>query len=168
MNDVLIVIGGIIAVVIVWRLLKNIISFIVSVAIVAVVIYFIYSSSSLIGGNALAKLETLKTKYCNDQTTEVKCRCVAEPILDDLDDRFSADEYAALKNDKLSALQAVKNSYEALKPEIEACTADENAPDAAAEVMTDLVGGDIFSRFRNLKDDIEQRSEKYRKIEDKY
>ncbi|MBO6517653.1 MAG: hypothetical protein JJ975_13995 [Bacteroidia bacterium] len=123
-------------------------------------------------------IQTWEDRYCLDAEEQVKCNCIVNPIKNDLESRFTAEELSEMESNRMELSYAIKQSYSKVKPQIESCLESENAEDEFEDFIRDLlpVDNDILLKLESLKDDIsataeekfDQLNERKEKIDEKY
>lgn len=120
----------------------------------------------------------LDSKYCLEEVDHDICECIIEPIHDDIHGRFSAEELAALKEDKVKSLYVFKKSLDASKERSMQCLSERQAQAKYKEFLEDLlpvnselmheVNAQTKKWWGKLKKGVEDFREDKEEIDDKY
>ncbi len=103
-------------------------------------------------------VSTWEEMYCENPKEQVKCNCIVNPIKNDLEGRFTADELRELEQNRMELTYAMQQSFKKVKPQIMSCLAKEDAEGELTEFMKDLIpiDNDILQSLHDLKDEFSE------------
>jgi hypothetical protein len=101
-------------------------------------------------------IQTWEDRYCNDPEATVTCDCIVYPIKNDIESRFTAKELVAIEKNRAQLLYIVQKSFNAVKPQIEACLGNANAEKALDDFKNDLIpiDNDLLEEIQQFAQDI--------------
>ena len=132
--DILIIIG---AILLGFTLLKMATKILFRLIIILVILIGSYMGyQQIFGKNTIDDLSNL---YCNKKNTDVtKCTCFIEPIVQDLNLRFSTEELNHLKKNKIKSNAEFIKSYKRKETEIKTCFEKLGKGTILEEILKDI------------------------------
>lgn len=97
-------------------------------------------------------------KYCENGADQVTCDCIVKIIKADMQKRFTEVELEAIEKDRTQLLYVVQRSFNAVKPEIQACLGEANAEKALEDFRNDLIpiDNDVLQEIKQLAEGIKE------------
>ena len=87
-------------------------------------------------------IEHLESTYCKDKA-DVKCKCIVEPLLEDLKTRHTKEELNKINGDKIKSALAIAKSFGRNKENIQNCLIRNEAEDQLKDFMIEVFHVDI-------------------------
>jgi hypothetical protein len=103
---------------------------------------FIWNGGLLNMGSEEFLLYELKDKYCMEENEAVKCECIIDLLLSDVQSRYTAEEIDEIRKSRMETMKVLKESVDLQKDQIELCLKNHDA---------DITLDDFLEDLKNLK-----------------
>lgn len=98
-------------------------------------------------------IDQISSLYCSetkDEKNSLKCKCFTDPILRDLQDRFSKSELEQIKKNPVQAANEFRQSYQNQKQEINTCFEKNGESNSIVEEIFDDIKKTGFDFFKQI------------------
>lgn len=141
MNIIAIVIGVILVFLILRFLIKKISAMLVFVLALISLLCILYFAN-IWPFDKTMNIVHLESAYCQDKA-DVKCKCIVEPLLEDLKTRYTKEELIKINGDKIKSALAIAKSFNRNKENIQNCLMKNEAEDQLKDFMIEVFHVDI-------------------------
>jgi hypothetical protein len=151
---IIIVIGLVVIFLIIKFITKLIIKLIAFVVVAILLAYFLlYWRSDQNTEKKNFVLYDLQTKYCIEKHDTVKCDCIINPLISDIQSKYKPEEINASAENPLKSVEIIVKSLEDNKEKIKTCLKDKNATHAWDDFIKDLKSLDLEKKIKDLFND---------------
>lgn len=149
---IIIVIAIIIGILILKFLSKIAFKVILLILVIALVVYFLlfWQGGQLDLGNKDFIMIELQQKYCQDDKNLAKCKCIIDPVMNDIRQEYSNRELLELQQDKLKSLRVILKSLNEKKDEIRQCLKENDALYVWDDFVDEITKVDIKGKMEEL------------------
>ncbi len=135
------------------RVIFKLISFII-VVILAVYLLFYWNGGFLDLGNHDFMLYELEKRYCNNQVDEVKCDCIIQPLLIDINEQYDDAEIEEAKKNKILSLKMIAKSMARKRTEIKDCLSKNGADSVWSSFINEIKEYEMENKIDETLDKI--------------
>lgn len=138
---------------VVIRFLTKILAKLIAFAIVAALIIYVlfYWNGGLINiGKDTFIIYDLEEKYCEEKMDTVKCNCIIQPLKEDIESKYTAEELDEIKNDRSESLEILMNSIRENQESIKECLQENKSGNAWNEFLDDLKSSWLNRKLKEL------------------
>lgn len=140
------------------KILAKLIAFAVVAALIIYVLFYWNGGILNLGKNEFI-IYDLEQKYCVEKYDTVKCDCIIQPLKDDIESKYTAEELEALKGKQKESLNILMNSYRENQESIHECLKENNSGDAWKEIIEDLKSSWLNRKLKELLEKGEEKIE---------
>ncbi|HLP74555.1 MAG TPA: hypothetical protein VK155_16730 [Bacteroidales bacterium] len=147
---ILIIIAGILLIKFIAKALFRLLIFLL---IIGAVVYFIFFNKSKEEDRFI--LQKLQQKYCIEKYDSVKCQCIIDPLITDLNSKYTTEEVRNLSRDPVKTAEAMIKLLNDNNKEIRSCLKSRNALHAWDDFLGDIksmqIGEKLNAVIENIK-----------------
>lgn len=154
---ILMIIAAFIVLRFVVKIIAKIIAFLVILVLIGYLLFF-WNGGLLDLGNKDFMLNELEQKYCVEQKDEVKCDCIVKPLINDIEDKYTAEEITQMQERKLKSLRVIVQSLKENKTEIQQCLKERNAEGVWKDFLQDLKNTDVKNEIQEAIDEVAEET----------
>jgi hypothetical protein len=130
----------------------SIILFILAIIALLLILYF----NNVFPFDKVYNLDHLQKTYCEPDRSSNKCLCIVEPIIKDIESKYSKEELSELNEDKVQVSLEIARSFKDNKSEIMDCLKQKGAEAELKEFIAELFKVEVDTdEIMKLKEQLE-------------
>jgi hypothetical protein len=142
------VIIGILLIKFVAKIFFKVLIFLAVAGIICYLIFF-YTGGNRNSGEKTFMLYSLQEKYCAGKLDTVKCECIINPLLNDLNKKYKSEEIAEISKDPAKTVEVLVKLLSENRTDIKACLKEKNAEHDWNEFIGDIKSLKFGDKFRD-------------------
>lgn len=146
---VFLVIAAFIAVRFLTRILAKFIAFAIVVALIIYLLFYWKGGVLNIGQDQFILYE-LEQKYCVENGDSIKCHCIIQPLIADIESKYSPEEIEKLTESRQESLEALINSIRDNQESIKECLQENNSGSTWKDFQDDLRSSWFNKKLKEL------------------
>lgn len=144
----------------VTKILAKVIAFLIVIAVVFYALFY-WDGGILSLGNEDFMLYELREKFCEDEKDQTKCNCLIEPLIEDVESKYSPEEIQKIKKNKIKSINIITSSLRSQREEIRQCFRENSEGKTLDESLEEVKNKMLRERLKDLleEDDNSEESE---------
>lgn len=160
-ESIIVLVIGIILAIVILRFITKILAKIIAFMIVAgfVIVVLFYWNGGLVNlGKENFILYELQKKYCIEKQDTIKCECIIEPLIADIESKYSENEIEELKENRLKSVQIIIQSIEDNRKQIKNCLEEKDSDHGWEDFIQDLKSLKLEKKVKGIIDKFKDNS----------
>ncbi len=146
----------------VTKFLAKLIAFLIVAGLIFYALFY-WDGGILSLGNEDFMLYELRQKYCIEEEDKTKCDCLIQPLIDDVESKYSPEEIQRFRRNKIKSINIITSSIRSKRVEIRQCFKENKSDKSLEENLEEIKNKMLRKKLKDLLEEEEEQPEEGKK-----